>query len=122
MDWLKDQTVFITGAGQGIGKAVALGIAGMGATARGLQKHGRAGREGHPGGPQAAAGEQRGHALPACSTHKHPKHVEYTMRRAPLKRYGDPAELAGPMAFPGSSLASYITGSAQGMDGGYLIS
>ncbi|QIL82780.1 SDR family oxidoreductase [Diaphorobacter sp. HDW4A] len=56
------------------------------------------------------------------STRKDPKHVEYIMRRVPLKRYGDPAELAGPIAFLGSSLASYITGTVLGVDGGYLIS
>ncbi|WP_240933238.1 SDR family NAD(P)-dependent oxidoreductase [Diaphorobacter sp. HDW4B] len=56
------------------------------------------------------------------STRKDPKHVEYIMRRVPLKRYGDPAELAGPIAFLGSSLASYITGTVLSVDGGYLIS
>ncbi|MBF5005380.1 SDR family oxidoreductase [Diaphorobacter sp. NR2-3-3-1] len=56
------------------------------------------------------------------STRKDPKHVEYIMRRVPLKRYGDPAELAGPIAFLGSPLASYITGTVLRVDGGYLIS
>ena len=56
------------------------------------------------------------------ATRKDPKHVEYIMRRVPLKRYGDPAEIAGPIAFLGSSLASYITGTVLNVDGGYLIS
>lgn len=32
-------------------------------------------------------------------TRKDPKHVEYILRRIPMKRYGEPAEIAGPVAF-----------------------
>ncbi|MBI4085692.1 MAG: SDR family oxidoreductase [Candidatus Liptonbacteria bacterium] len=42
-------------------------------------------------------------------------------RRIPLKRRGRAEEIAGPILFFCSSLASYITGSVLVVDGGYLI-
>ena len=53
-------------------------------------------------------------------TRKDPRHVEYILRRVPLKRYGEPAEIAGPVAFLASPLASYITATVLNVDGGYL--
>ena len=53
-------------------------------------------------------------------TRKDPKHVEYILRRIPMKRYGEPAEIAGPVAFLASSMASYITATVLNVDGGYL--
>lgn len=53
-------------------------------------------------------------------TRKDPKHVEYILRRIPLKRYGEPGEIAGPVAFLASPLASYITATVLNVDGGYL--
>ncbi|MEG0922813.1 MAG: SDR family NAD(P)-dependent oxidoreductase [Comamonas sp.] len=55
-------------------------------------------------------------------TRQDPKHVEYMLRRIPMKRYGDPGEIAGPIAFLASPLASYMTGVVVPVDGGYLIS
>lgn len=53
-------------------------------------------------------------------TRKDPKHVEYILRRVPLKRYGEPGEIAGPVAFLASPMASYITATVLNVDGGYL--
>ena len=53
-------------------------------------------------------------------TRKDPKHVEYILRRIPMKRYGEPAEIAGPVAFLASPMASYITATVLNVDGGYL--
>lgn len=53
-------------------------------------------------------------------TRKDPKHVEYILRRIPMKRYGEPAEIAGPIAFLASPMASYITATVLNVDGGYL--
>lgn len=53
-------------------------------------------------------------------TRQDPQHVAYMLRRIPLKRYGDPAEIAGPIAFLASPMASYITATVLNVDGGYL--
>lgn len=53
-------------------------------------------------------------------TRKDPKHVEYILRRIPMKRYGEPIEIAGPIAFLASPMASYITATVLNVDGGYL--
>ena len=55
-------------------------------------------------------------------TRQDPQHVEYMLRRIPMKRYGEPHEIAGPIAFLASPLASYMTGVVIPVDGGYLIS
>ena len=55
-------------------------------------------------------------------TRQDPLHVEYMLRRIPMKRYGEPHEIAGPIAFLASPLASYMTGVVIPVDGGYLIS
>lgn len=53
-------------------------------------------------------------------TRKDPKHVEYMLRRIPMKRYGEAAEIAGPIAFLASPMASYVTATVLNADGGYL--
>ena len=53
-------------------------------------------------------------------TRKDPEHVAYMLRRIPMKRYGAASEIAGPIAFLASPLASYITAAVLPVDGGYL--
>lgn len=53
-------------------------------------------------------------------TRKDPQHVAYMLRRIPMKRYGEPAEIAGPIAFLASPMASYVTATVLTVDGGYL--
>jgi len=40
-------------------------------------------------------------------------------RRTPLGRYADPREIAGPVLFLASDLASFITGQTLYVDGGW---
>ena len=53
-------------------------------------------------------------------TRKDPAHVARMLGRIPLKRYGEPEEMTGPVAFLASPLASYVTASVLVADGGYL--
>lgn len=42
------------------------------------------------------------------------------LARIPMGRYGEPEELVGPVAFLGSAMSSYVTGTTLVVDGGYL--
>ncbi|HXT80070.1 MAG TPA: SDR family oxidoreductase [Acetobacteraceae bacterium] len=50
--------------------------------------------------------------------HKDPKFNEWISGRAPLGRWGEPTEIAGPAVFLASDAASYVTGHVLVVDGG----
>jgi NAD(P)-dependent dehydrogenase (short-subunit alcohol dehydrogenase family) len=53
-------------------------------------------------------------------TRADPKRLEAFLAHVPMKRVGEPEELAGPVVFLCSDVASYITGAILPVDGGYL--
>jgi gluconate 5-dehydrogenase len=50
--------------------------------------------------------------------HKNPSFNDFVTSRTPMKRWGNPAELAGPAVFLASDAASYVTGHVLVADGG----
>jgi gluconate 5-dehydrogenase len=57
-----------------------------------------------------------------AALHADPKFNEWNATHAPLGRWCDPAELAGPAAFLASVAASYVTGHVLVVDGGLTAS
>lgn len=55
-----------------------------------------------------------------AGTRGDPERLAKFRARTPLQRMGQPAELAGPVVFLASTLASYITGAVLPVDGGLL--
>lgn len=53
-------------------------------------------------------------------TRQAPERLEKFMLRTPMARVGQPEELAGPVVFLASDMASYVTGVTLPIDGGFL--
>lgn len=51
-----------------------------------------------------------------------PQRAAPILARTPMKRWGTPADIAGPVMFLASSQAQFVTGVILPVDGGYLIS
>ena len=54
------------------------------------------------------------------ATRDDPERSERFLSRIPMGRYGEPAEMIGPVVFLASAMSSYMTGSTVVVDGGYL--
>jgi NAD(P)-dependent dehydrogenase (short-subunit alcohol dehydrogenase family) len=54
------------------------------------------------------------------ATRNNPERSERFLARIPMGRYGEPAEMVGPVVFLASKMSSYMTGSTVVVDGGYL--
>jgi len=50
-----------------------------------------------------------------------PSMAQPALDRTPLKRFGQPADIAGAVLFLTSSAASFVTGQTLPVDGGYSI-
>jgi NAD(P)-dependent dehydrogenase (short-subunit alcohol dehydrogenase family) len=53
-------------------------------------------------------------------TREDPARREKFLSRIPMRRFGEPEELVGPVVFLASDMSSYMTGSTIVVDGGYL--
>lgn len=53
-------------------------------------------------------------------TRARPGYVEEFLKRVPLKRFGEPSDLAGPVVFLSSAMSAYVTGVCLPVDGGFL--
>lgn len=54
------------------------------------------------------------------ATRLNPERSDRFLARIPMRRYGEPEELVGPVVFLSSNMSSYVTGSTLVVDGGYL--
>lgn len=56
------------------------------------------------------------------TTYMNPKRQDFYLTTIPMGRFGEPNEMTGPVAFLASQFASYVTGVALPVDGGFSIS
>lgn len=54
------------------------------------------------------------------ATRHDPERSERFLARIPMGRFGEPAEMVGPVVFLASAMSSYMTGATLVVDGGYL--
>ncbi|MGI9367137.1 MAG: SDR family NAD(P)-dependent oxidoreductase [Rhizobiaceae bacterium] len=57
----------------------------------------------------------------SAKSRTNPVHVESVNSRTPMKRWGEPADIAGPALFLASPAAGFMTGTCLNVDGGYSI-
>jgi NAD(P)-dependent dehydrogenase (short-subunit alcohol dehydrogenase family) len=57
----------------------------------------------------------------SAKSRTNPAHVEAVNARTPMKRWGQPEDLAGPTLFLASSASAYMTGTCLNVDGGYSV-
>lgn len=55
-----------------------------------------------------------------AGTRAKPEMLNYFMGRTPMRRFGDPSELVGPVLFLASEMSSFVTGAVLAVDGGFL--
>lgn len=57
----------------------------------------------------------------SAKSRTNPAHVEAVNLRTPMKRWGQPEDLAGPTLFLASPASAYMTGTCLNVDGGYSV-
>lgn len=57
----------------------------------------------------------------SAKSRANPVHVEAVNARTPMKRWGQPEDLAGPTLFLASPASAYMTGTCLNVDGGYSV-
>ena len=126
---LQNHIAAVTGAGSGIGRAIALGFAREDATLAVLDLNGEAAEE-TAGAIRADGGKDgvRVNAigpgfietpLNAGTRANHPEFVKVFLDHTPLGRAGKPEDIVGPAIFLASDLSAYVTSSIVMADGGY---
>src|SRR5436305_410068 len=115
MPLLANHIAVITGAGSGIGRAIAIGHARVGARGRALAVElGKEGVRVNAIGPGFIETP-----LNAATRANNLDGVRLFIEHTPLGRAGQPEDIVGPAIFLASDLSAYVTGSIVMADGGY---